>query len=89
MSIIKQYKSRKKKVYAAFIDLRKAFDSVWKESLFYEIIIAGIPNKLFQMIYSMYQFMYKMSNQISQWSWKLVFLNLWCKARRCVETPFM
>ena len=54
-SIIEQYKSQKKKVFAAFIDLRKAFDTVWREGLFYKMITAGIPNKIFQIIYSMYQ----------------------------------
>jgi hypothetical protein len=29
-SIINSYKSKKKKVFACFIDLKKAFDTVWK-----------------------------------------------------------
>ena len=33
-SINEHYKTQKKKVYAAFIDLRKAFDTVWREGLF-------------------------------------------------------
>ena len=28
---------------------------MWREGLFYKMIIAGIPNKIFQIIYSMYQ----------------------------------
>lgn len=35
-TIIDRYKS--KKVYAAFIDLRKAFDTVWREGLFYKLL---------------------------------------------------
>ena len=54
-SIIEQYKSQKKKVYAAFIDLRKAFHTVWREGLCYKLIIASILNKIFQIIYSVYQ----------------------------------
>ena len=53
-SIIEHYKTQKKKVYAAFIDLRKAFDTVWREGLFYNMLIAGIPTKVFQIIYFMY-----------------------------------
>ena len=54
-SIIDYYKSKKKKVFAAFIDLRKAFDTVWREGLFYILLKYKIPNKLFYIIYSMYQ----------------------------------
>ena len=46
--IIEQCKSHKN--YAAFIDLRKAFDTVWREGLFYKMSIAGIPNKIFQIM---------------------------------------
>ena len=53
-SIIDHYKAQKKKVFASFIDLRKAFDTVWREGLFHKLIKAEIPSKLFQIIYSMY-----------------------------------
>jgi hypothetical protein len=33
-SIINSYKSKKKKVFACFIDLKKAFDTVWRKGLF-------------------------------------------------------
>ena len=54
-SIIENFKTQKKKVYAAFIDLRKTFDTVWREGLFYKMLIAGISTKVFQITYSMYQ----------------------------------
>ena len=54
-SIIDHYKTKKKKVFAAFIDLRKAFDTVWREGLFYSLLNMNVPRKIFNMIYSMYQ----------------------------------
>ena len=33
-SLVDHYKAKQKKAFAAFIDLRKAFDTVWKEGLF-------------------------------------------------------
>ena len=37
-----------------FIDLRKAFDSVSRASLWYKMIKAGIDGKIFDVIRSMY-----------------------------------
>ena len=34
-SIIEHYKTQKKKLKAAFIDLRKAFDTMWREGFFF------------------------------------------------------
>lgn len=51
-TIIDHYKS--KKVYAAFIDLRKAFDTVWREGLFYKFLNSNISLKLFNILFSMY-----------------------------------
>ena len=36
-TIIDSYKLKKKKLYACFVDLRKAFDSVWRYGLFLKI----------------------------------------------------
>jgi hypothetical protein len=49
------YNTKKNKVFAAFIDLRKAFDTVWREGLFYLLLKYNFPSKIFKMIYSMYQ----------------------------------
>ena len=42
-------------LYACFIDLRKAFDTVWHEGLFLKLQKAGIIGKLYALIKSMYQ----------------------------------
>jgi hypothetical protein len=33
-SLVDHYKAKQKKAFAAFIDLRKAFDTVWREGLY-------------------------------------------------------
>ena len=53
-SIIDFQKSKKKKVFAAFIDLRKAFDTVWRDGLFYKILLNGINGRVYNIIRSMY-----------------------------------
>ena len=53
-SITDHYKQKGKKVFAAFIDLKKAFDTVWRIGLFYKLIDKGIPNRLYNIISSMY-----------------------------------
>ena len=54
-SIIENYKSQKKKIFAPFIDLRKTFDTVWHKGLFYVLLKHNFPHKIFKMIHSMYQ----------------------------------
>ena len=44
----------KKKLYCAFIDLKKAFDSVSRTSLWYKLIKCGIDGKLLKLIRSLY-----------------------------------
>ena len=42
-SLINKYiHKNKKKIYACFVDLRKAFDSVWREALLYKLCKMGI-----------------------------------------------
>ena len=45
----------KKKLFCAFIDFEKAFDSVWREGLWHELIINNIEGKMYQIIVNMYQ----------------------------------
>ena len=37
-SIIEQCKSRRKPIYACFVDLKKAYDTVWREGLFFKLL---------------------------------------------------
>ena len=54
-TIVDTYKINKKKVFAAFIDLRKDFDTIWREGLFYKLCKNDFPPKIFKIIHSMYQ----------------------------------
>jgi hypothetical protein len=54
-SIIDTYKTENKKAFAAFIDLRKAFDTVWSEGLLYKFFKYNFPNQVLKIIHSMYQ----------------------------------
>ena len=68
-SIIDFKKSKKEKVFAAFIDLRKAFDTVWRDGLFYKMLLNGINGKTFNIIRSMYTnntFKIKFANGLSK-----------------------
>ena len=54
-ALIEKYSHHhKQKVYACFIDFRKAFDSVWHKGLFHRILSYGIGGKLYDLIKSLY-----------------------------------
>ena len=68
-SIIDFQKSKKEKVVAAFIDLRKAFDTVWLDGLFYKMLLNGINGKIYDIIRSMHTkntFRIKFANELSK-----------------------
>ena len=44
----------KQKIYACFVDFRKAFDSVWHEGLFHRIFQYGIRGNVYELIKSLY-----------------------------------
>ena len=44
----------KKPIYVCFVDLRKAFDSVWRKALFYKLLSCGIGKKMVNIIKEMY-----------------------------------
>ena len=44
----------KEKVYACFVDFRKAFDSVWHEGLFYKLLKVNIGGNFYNLIKSFY-----------------------------------
>ena len=53
--LIDKQMQAKKRLYCAFIDLKKAFDSVSRTSLWFKMIKSGIDGKLFDIIRSMYE----------------------------------
>ena len=53
-SVIDLHLSQRKRIYCAFIDYKKAFDSVNRTSLWHKMIRNGIHGKLFRVIQNMY-----------------------------------
>ena len=54
-TLINKYVNLEKKpIYSCFIDLRKAFDSVWRKGLFYKLVKSGIGTKTINIIRGMY-----------------------------------
>ena len=54
-TLLCKYFKTNKKIYASFIDLRKAFDSVVLPALLYKLLTYGIGGKLYNMIASTYE----------------------------------
>ena len=54
-SIIRNRKNKGLSTFAAFIDFRKAFDSIDRELLFYKLISCGIEGKMYKAIQSLYK----------------------------------
>ena len=54
-SIVKKYLTKNKKVYACYVDLKKAYDSVWREGLLHKLRKNGIDKKTVNIIDSMYK----------------------------------
>ena len=55
MQPINHIKERKGKVFACFLDVRKAFDSVWIDGLLYKLFSElGVEGKMFAMIKASY-----------------------------------
>lgn len=67
-TIISKYKKLRKKVYAVFVDFKKAFDSVCRQALFYKLAENGITGKFYNVIKNMYANSYahiKLSGHLS------------------------
>ena len=47
-------KTKKMKLFCAFIDFSKAFDSVWRVGLWMKLLSNNINGKIFRLIYNMY-----------------------------------
>ncbi|KAI4889447.1 hypothetical protein NFI96_002246 [Prochilodus magdalenae] len=45
---------KKNKIFACFIDFKKAFDTIWHDGLFYKILESGVGGKTYDIIKSMY-----------------------------------
>ena len=45
---------KKRKLLCAFIDFEKAFDKVWREGLFYKLMLNNINGKMYNVIINMY-----------------------------------
>ena len=48
--INKYIHKKKKKMHACFVDLRKAFDSVWREALLYKLCKMGVGLHIFKLL---------------------------------------
>jgi hypothetical protein len=46
-SFFELIKLKKKKLFAAFIDFEKAFDTVWRDALWSKLLINNINGKMF------------------------------------------
>ena len=53
-TLLQKYNKRGKKIYACFIDFKKAFDSVWRKALMWKILKMGIRGNLFKLLEDMY-----------------------------------
>ena len=54
-SLINKYiHKNKNKMYACFVDLRKAFDSVWREALLYKLCKMGVGLHFFKLLKEQY-----------------------------------
>jgi hypothetical protein len=54
-SLIDLLKLQKKKLFCAFIDFKQAFDTVWRQGLWYKLIQNNINGKCFNVIKNMYE----------------------------------
>lgn len=45
----------KKKLFCAFVDFKQAFDTVWRDGLWYKLLKSGINGKCFTYIKNMYK----------------------------------
>ena len=47
-------KCKKKKMYCAFVDFMKAFDTVWRAGLWHKMLLNNINGKMYDVIFNMY-----------------------------------
>ena len=54
-TLIEKHLNSKKQLYCAFIDFKRAFDSVYRNGLWYKLIKSGVDGKVLCLIRSMYK----------------------------------
>ena len=67
-TIIDFYKSKKRHIYACFVDFSSAFPSVWRNGLYYKLLKEGISSKFVNIVKSLYsntECAIKIDNKIS------------------------
>ena len=52
--LIKLNKRENKPLYACFVDLRKCFDTLWRDGIFYKMLKNGLSTKFVQIIMNLY-----------------------------------
>jgi hypothetical protein len=53
-NLIEKSKREKKPMYLAFVDFKKAFDTVWHDGMLFKLLECGVSNKFYTVIKSMY-----------------------------------
>ncbi len=53
-TIIDKLKKSNKRLYACFVDLKKAFDTIWREALFYKMYKVNISCKFIKLVHGLY-----------------------------------
>ena len=64
-TLLEKSHSKKEKLYTCFVDFKKAYDTIWRNALFYKMLNEGISSKFVNVIKSMY----------SSWSIRMVLPN--------------
>ena len=55
LSAVQNYRSNNKRLYVAFVDLKKCFDSIYRNALWLKLFRAGIQGKMLRIIKCMYE----------------------------------
>ena len=54
LSIVHHYLNNNKRLYVAYIDMKKCFDSIYRNAVWYKLYKYGLGGKLLNVIKSMY-----------------------------------
>ena len=84
--------ANKKKLYVCFVDFKKAYDTVWRNGLFYKLLKAGISPGFVQLMQSMYsklQSCVQVGDGVSESFESLVGLKQGCNLSPCLFNLFV